>query len=96
MLDYIFLEVISIIFINIIILIYTFIASDQLSSMIGLTFYLILLTPFLLLLENFRSSIIFINYDRSYYNLMMQSLLYINFLIGLLLFIQILYLFLFS
>lgn len=90
------MEAISIIFINIIILIYSFIASDQLASMIGLTIYLILLTPFLLILEDFRSSIIFINYDISYYNLMMQILLYINFLIGLLLFIQILYLFLFS
>ncbi len=96
MLEYIFLEAISILFINIIILIYSLIASDQLATMIGLSIYLILLTPFLLILENFKSSIIYIDYNMSYYNSMMEILLYINFLIGLLLFIQIIYLFLFS
>ncbi|TXT64792.1 MAG: conserved membrane protein of unknown function [Promethearchaeota archaeon] len=94
--NFIFLEAISILIINIVMLIYSLISSDQLTSMISFTIYIILLTPFLLILREFKSYTIFLYYDLSYYELMMHALLSVNFFVGLFLLIQIIYLFLFS
>jgi hypothetical protein len=95
-LSYLFTEIISILSINIIIVVYSFISSDQLTSMICFTIYIVLLTPLLLVLEKFKSVIFLISYDQSYLKLMISTLFNINFIVGIFLFIQIIYLFFFS